>query len=35
MKKWDLGLSNDALEEMAAARTRDLMPNYALVPKSV
>ena len=35
MKKWNLGLSNDALEEMAAARTRDLMPNYALVPKTV
>jgi hypothetical protein len=35
MGKWNLGLSNDALEEMAAARTRDLMPNYALVPKTV
>ena len=23
------------LEELAAARTRDLMPNYALVPKAV
>jgi len=35
MRKWDLGLDENALEEMAAARTRDLMPNYALVPKVV
>jgi len=35
MRKWDLGLDEGALEEMAAARTRDLMPNYALVPKMV
>ena len=35
MRKWNLGVTDDALEEMAAARTRDLMPNYALVPKAV
>jgi hypothetical protein len=35
MRKWNLGIGDDALEEMAAARTRDLMPNYALVPKAV
>lgn len=35
MRKWNLGVSDDVLEEMAAVRTRDLMPNYALVPKTV
>ena len=35
MRKWNLGVTDDVLEEMAAARTRDLMPNYALVPKAV
>ena len=35
MRKWNLGVTDDVLEEMAAARTRDLMPNYALVPKTV
>ena len=35
MRKWGMDLSDEALEEMAATRTRDLMPNYALVPKAV
>tara|TARA_Y100000114_G_scaffold135963_1_gene137159 strand:- start:261 stop:3947 length:3687 start_codon:yes stop_codon:yes gene_type:complete len=33
LKKAYPNIDNVKLEEMAAARTRDLMPNYALVPK--
>ena len=35
LKKWNLGVSDDLLENMAARQTRDLMPNYNLVPKLV
>ena len=35
LKKWNLGVSDDLLENMAARQTRDLMPNYNLVPKAV
>ena len=35
LKKWNLGVSDDLLEHMAARQTRDLMPNYNLVPKAV
>ena len=34
-KRWNLGVSDDLLEHMAARQTRDLMPNYNLVPKLV
>jgi hypothetical protein len=34
-KKWNTGLTDDVLEEMAARQTRDQMPNYALVPKLI
>ena len=35
LKRNGVDLSDDILEKMAASRTRDLMPNYALVPKAV
>jgi hypothetical protein len=35
MRKWLPDVPERELEELAAARTRDLMPNYALVPKGV
>jgi hypothetical protein len=35
MRKWMPDIPERELEELAAARTRDLMPNYALVPKAV
>ena len=35
MRKWMPDIPEKELEELAAARTRDLMPNYALVPKAV
>jgi hypothetical protein len=35
MRKWLPDISETQLENMAAERTRDLMPNYALVPKKV
>ena len=35
LKRNGVALSDDTLEKMAASRTRDLMPNYALVPKGV
>ena len=35
MKKLDLGVDENVLKEMAAEQTRDLMPNYALVPKAI
>ena len=35
MRKWLPDVPERELEELAAARTRDLMPNYALVPKAV
>jgi hypothetical protein len=35
MRKWLPDIPERELEELAAARTRDLMPNYALVPKTV
>ena len=35
LKRNGVALSDDILEKMAASRTRDLMPNYALVPKAV
>ena len=35
LKRNGVALSDETLEKMAASRTRDLMPNYALVPKSV
>ena len=35
MRKWFPDISETKLENMAAERTRDLMPNYALVPLNV
>jgi len=35
LRKLDLNVTDDALKDMAAQRTRDLMPNYNLVPKAI
>lgn len=35
LKNWNTGLSDDVLSQLAARQTRDLMPNYALVPKAM